>query len=361
MTTTRLGRLVGLAGVLALAAAAALPGIAVAAPLPGTAYMVGGMLYFQAGAGTANEVVVGDTGDGVLFLEDQHPLQLDPARAGDCVQRSRVSVRCPSATSIVVYLGDGRDYFNNYRTVTTVVFGEEGNDDLWGWFGIDRFFGGEGDDRLEGLPGADWLDGGEGNDTLDGDDGVDRLDGGDGNDILSGGRGDDDLFGRAGTDDLSGGLDVDYLDGGPGLGSVRGDDGDDRLFHSYAQSDLARNDYRGGSGADVIYYSGSLTGVRVSLNNVADDAPAVPVAAAHNVHDDIETVVGTSHVDWLEGSNGPDRLFGGDGDDVLSGLAGNDRLDASAGSNQQVYGDLGTDTCLGDSLIVIESCEITSS
>jgi Ca2+-binding RTX toxin-like protein len=282
---------------------------------------------------------------------------LDPARAGDCVALDSRSVKCPSAAVVVVHLGDGRDYLYNYRNVTSEVYGEDGNDELWGWFGTDRFYGGAGDDTLEGLPGNDLLVGDAGNDTLTGDEETDRLIGGSGDDTLRGGDGRDELRGEDGTDDLSGGPGADRLDGGPGQGSVRGDDGDDVFFHGYALFDVARNDYWGGAGTDEMNYLGMPTGVSVSLNNLPDDVPTLPVAAGHNVHDDIEMVTGTLHADRLEGSDGPDTLFGSSGDDVLYGLGGDDRLSASTGNNQQVYGGPGTDTCTGSNLVVVDQCE----
>jgi Ca2+-binding RTX toxin-like protein len=348
-------------GVVAAVVAGALlafPGSVSAAAAPGTAYFSSGTLHFQAGAGASNYVVIGSTGDGVLLLEDNNqPVRLDPARAGGCAAHDSRLIRCPGAVAVVVHLGDGRDYFYNYRNVTTEVYGQDGNDELWGWFGTDRFYGGAGDDTLEGLPGNDVLVGDAGNDTLNGDDGTDHLLAGPGNDTLRGGDGRDNLHGQAGTDGLSGGPEADRLDGGPGVGSVRGDDGDDVFYHSYAQSDLARGEYWGGAGTDEMNYLGMPTGVSVSLNNVADDIPIAPAAAGHNVHDDIETVTGTYHADRLEGSEGPNTLVGSDGDDVLHGLGGGDRLDASAGNNQRVYGGPGTDTCYGSNLVVVDQCE----
>ena len=346
------------AAAMVVGALLAFPGSVSAAAAPGTAYVSGATLYFQAGAAASNYIVVSNSADNVLLLQDNNqPIRLDPARSGACAAHDSQIIRCPGVTAVVAYLGDGRDYFYVYRNVTTEVYGQDGNDELWGWFDTDRFYGGPGDDLLEGLPGNDVLVGDAGTDTLNGDDGTDQLTGGDGNDTLYGGGGQDLLHGGAGTDDLSGGPDTDRLYGGPGLGSVRGDDGDDLLFHSHALSELARSDYWGGAGTDEINYFGMPIGVSVSLNNVADDVPIAPVATGHNVHDDIENVYGTLYADRLEGSDGPNTLVGSDGGDVLHGLGGDDRLDASRGRNQRVYGGPGTDTCLGSNLVVVDQCE----
>ena len=80
------------------------------------------------------------------------------------------------------------------------MYGEAGNDNL---------FGGDGNDQLYGGVGNDMLFGENGNDMLFGDAGNDRLSGGTGNDQLNGGTGNDLLYGDAGNDMLTGGAGVD--------------------------------------------------------------------------------------------------------------------------------------------------------
>lgn len=337
----------------------AVPGSVRAASVPGTAYLIDDTLYFTAGAGAVNDVVVGNTNDNVLFLEDDHPVELDPARAGDCVQRSRASVKCPSATFVVAYLGDARDYFHNYRDVTTQVYGQDGNDDLWGWFGTDRFLGGSGDDRLEGLPGHDILVGDAGNDTLDGDDGSDQLSGSDGNDTLYGGRNADRLHGGPGVDMLWGGDGNDFLNGGsgsgPGGGGVYGEADDDTLMW-----DSISTNFWGGDGFDTINYSQSDRKVVVLLDDHYDDY-ALPDPTGepnpHNAHSDLERLIGSPYNDLIVGNDLPNTLEGGAGDDRIFGEGGNDQIDVQAGTGQWAYGWEGHDICAGSGLSITDSCE----
>ena len=358
---TRPWRLAGLAGAMLLTtttvAATGAPAAAAAPSPQGTVYVSDGGLYLAAGFGARNYVTVGTVSGGRTYLTDNIAFTLDRSRSGGCVQNDAWSVTCPTTiTRVVAHLGDGDDYFGNYSYVTSTVFGDYGNDDLWGWFGTEYFHGGPDNDELYGLPGADQLWGDDGADVLEGHEGDDHLYGGSGNDTLRGHEGWDFLYGHDGTDDLSGGPDRDDLDGGPGLGTIAGDAGNDVFYHRYSDNS-SRNNYWGGAGIDEMDYWGMTTGVHVTLNNIADDYAILPVVTGHNVHDDIEKVVGTDNADHLIGSDGPNTLIGLSGDDVLEGLGGNDDLNALTGNNQRVYGGPGTDTCDGDDLVVADQCE----
>src|SRR5205085_1709197 len=76
---------------------------------------------------------------------------------------------------------------------SATLFGDNGNDSL---------FGGRGSDQLAGGSGNDQLFGGAGADELCGDDGNDKLYGGPGRDLLIGGNGADQIFGGGGDDIL---------------------------------------------------------------------------------------------------------------------------------------------------------------
>jgi len=358
----RPGRLAGLVGALALTAAGGTlvaPGVAGAAPAPGTAQVVGDALYFYAGSGGANLLMISPLSENRFYVQDSIRFTLGSGSAG-CTQTDGWSVTClPAITRVIVDLGDGNDEFHSYSDrVYSSVKGGYGSDQLWGWLGPEALLGGPDDDELYGLSGVDRLWGDEGNDLIEGHDGLDYLWGGTGNDTMNGGADSDVMYGEAGTDWLSGGAGPDDLDGGPGAGSVRGDDGNDVFRHPYGQAALATSDYWGGAGTDRIAYLGMPTGVAVSLNNRADDIPLVAVATGHNVHDDIETVDGSDHDDSIVGSDGPNTLRGLGGNDVLSGLGGDDLLDVQSGNNQQAYGGAGTDTCTGNNLFVRDLCEL---
>ena len=174
------------------------------------------------------------------------------------------------------------------------MFGEQGNDSLWGSMGSDILVGGNGNDYLDGEQGNDYLLGGMGNDTLYagkvyGSQGSATLDGGGGNDTLvsrGGHKGHHRLEGGSGNDSLEGNGGHDTLDGGDGNDSLSGGTGNDRL--------------EGGSGNDS-----------------------------------------------LEGNEGHDTLDGGDGDDTLGGGTGNDSIAGGEGDDR-LYAEGGRDTLTGD-------------
>ena len=107
------------------------------------------------------------------------------------------------------------------------LYGGDGNDILYGQGDDDILYGEDGNDILSGGNGNDTLYGGNGNDKLKGGKGNDILYGGDGNDTLRGNKGDDELYGGRGRDLLRGGQGDDILDGGPGINTLRGGQGDD--------------------------------------------------------------------------------------------------------------------------------------
>ena len=72
-----------------------------------------------------------------------------------------------------------------------MLWGQNGNDDLFGGTGNDTLSGGAQCDLLFGLQGNDLLNGGYGNDTLSGGADNDTLNGNFGNDIMTGGLGAD--------------------------------------------------------------------------------------------------------------------------------------------------------------------------
>ena len=193
---------------------------------------------------------------------------------------------------------------------------------------IENFVAGSGNDtvtgnaaanRLEGRAGHDRLTGGGGDDTLRGAGGDDTLQGGDGDDMLVGNAGGDVLTGGGGDDVLWGGNDDDRIEGGPG---------DDRII--------------GGAGRDTLDYSGSDTGITVSL--------ATGDASGGDAQGDrisrIEDVVGSAHDDRITGDDAGNRLSGGDGDDALTGGGGDDALTGGGGDDALTGGD-GDDKLVG--------------
>jgi Ca2+-binding RTX toxin-like protein len=100
---------------------------------------------------------------------------------------------------------EGNNTLRGASRQANVLFGNEGNDRLYGSRQDDVLNGGSGNDRLFSDRGNDLLVGGSGDDYLSGDEGNDRF---------KGGAGSDRLFGDKGNDYLDGGAEIDCLDGG---------------------------------------------------------------------------------------------------------------------------------------------------
>ena len=129
------------------------------------------------------------------------------------------------------YYGILGDDFWQLSLDTPIGYGRTGNDTLYGSDDSeDTLYGNRGNDSLFGNGGDDLLVGGYGNDALYGGDGRDQLNGGAGNDVLYGGDDIDELSGGAGNDYLNGygigtGFKFDTLEGGTGADTfVLGED-----------------------------------------------------------------------------------------------------------------------------------------
>jgi Ca2+-binding RTX toxin-like protein len=184
------------------------------------------------------------------------------------------------------------------------------------------------------------------------------LFGGAGTDSLLGGDGADQLRGEANNDTLRGGKGNDTLDGGDGNNSLLGDDGNDSMT-----AGLGSDNFDGGAGIDTVSYSTRTAGVKVSIDNVANDGQPLIVfpfpihSEADNVRTTVENVIGGAGSDTITaqpglvsnrliGLGGNDRLDGGDGNDVLLGGDGDDQL-IGRGGNDQLSGDNGNDLIFG--------------
>lgn len=213
--------------------------------------------------------------------------------------------------------------------------------------------------RLEGGSGDDKLEGGAGNDVLVGGLGADLLIGGPGADVLNGGSGTDTADYTRSTAGVSVSLSTGSGTGGDAAGDqlteienltgsnfddVLQGDGDANRLQGMSGDDVLR----GGAGADVLIggagtdtadYSGSPTGVTVSLltgNTVGGDA-------AGDTFWSIENLSGSGAADFLKGNNQTNRLAGGNGDDRLDGVGGDDTLSGGMGGDILNGGD-GIDT-----------------
>lgn len=249
------------------------------------------------------------------------------------------------------------DYYDMLGAADTVYAGG-GDDTLIGGTGSDRLYGGTGNDLLYagafGNPDADWLDGGAGQDTLsfvEGNEGItitlnagnatvdpggngdtdtirgiehvigtnfddnitgdtvaNMLDGGANDDVISGGDGADTLYGGSGDDDLSGDAGDDILVGGAGADTLDG-----------------------GAGTDTADYSGSASGVNVTINasgNTGGDAAGDVLTGIENLigSGNADTLVGDEASNVIDGRAGGDSIEGGYGDDTIDGGTGDDSI-----------------------------------
>lgn len=226
--------------------------------------------------------------------------------------------------------------------VNLTVYGDGGDDQLFGSSAGEKLYGGAGDDELFGRGGRDFLFGEGGSDALYGGSDVDALFGGDQSDSLYGGGGQDSLSGEAGEDLLEGGADFDWLHGGDGNDTLfdggdgdllKGDSGDDTFVVEQAEgttSVLA-------DGADTLDFSTWSEGVNVNLgqrnSQVAINAAGTASLTIYGI-DSIVGLIGTSASDTLVGDSSANRIEGRGGDDILSGAGGDDELFGGAGNDE---------------------------
>jgi Ca2+-binding RTX toxin-like protein len=190
--------------------------------------------------------------------------------------------------------------------------------------------------------------------NVSGGEGADNLQTGGGNDIVHGNAGNDTLNGSAGNDGLFGDDNNDTMNGGSGADS-----------------------FNGGGGFDTATYATRTIGVRVTLDNLANDGQPATIdrpAEGDNVHTDVEHVIGGAGNDFisaapvvtatgtvtpgpvtLDGGGGNDSLTGSSGGEIastavisiLNGGDGNDELNGGS-KNDQLNGGGGNDTMRGN-------------
>jgi Putative metal-binding motif/RTX calcium-binding nonapeptide repeat (4 copies) len=176
------------------------------------------------------------------------------------------------------------------------------------------------------------------------------------------------VFGEAGHDPSLWGTERDdFIDGGPGDDELDGFGGDDELRGGPGDDELSgqaeTDEIHGGADFDLVDFGGGSQGIRVSLDDVADDGEP---GDGDNVHSDVEDIVGTNFDDVIVGSPGSNVLEGSGGHDTIDGAGGADSIfggnDADAitsrdGLAETIDCGAGTDTLTADDVDVAESCE----
>ena len=270
------------------------------------------------------------------------------------------------------------DLINNDYSFTAT--GDNTNNKIDGWEGINILSGGGGNDFLYGK---------NKNDVLNGDDGNDILYGAGGDDILNGGDGDDKLYSDSGSNILIGGAGNDILEGSYGEKDtylfqyghgqdIINDSGyfnsNHTLYNDVIFEDAYSNDASfTRSGNDLIiqaYHSDdsvTLTDYFTSGSNQAfnfiftDKTIDYEYIQNHYIFmptENINKKITGTHLDdilngdvgndTLDGYSGNDTLNGNDGNDILWGRSGNDILNGGNG-NDILWGHSGYDILNGGS------------
>lgn len=251
------------------------------------------------------------------------------------------------STTLIINGGDGADSItitgiDSNFTGSVVLNGNTGNDTLdVSALGLTASLsGGAGIDILIGGSAADFLNGGSGNDILTGNDGNDTLNGGSGRDRLDGGMGDDRISGQGSSGDvLTGGPGDDRLDGGAGV---------DTIFESADTDFTLTATQLTGLGTDRVLRIERATLIGGASANRIDTSlftgPGVEGVLLYGDSGD-DVLIGSPHVDQINGAGGNDTVIGGDSRDTLRGGSGRDSLNGGNG-NDLVVGQGGS----GDSL-----------
>jgi Ca2+-binding RTX toxin-like protein len=263
----------------------------------------------------------------LLEQRDDGSWEADPLEAGDSSFYDAVS-----GTVVWTELRDGTKEVTSFKLVA-------GSDTLF--YEVQSWT-----TDLAGNPTSDPVvnddidDDGFDDDDVSGDDRDDDISGHGGDDRLAGNGGDDSLSGDDGNDTLSGGSGDDSLAGGAGADRVSGGDGNDRVL---AGDDHGNDVYAGGTGADVVDYTGADAGVTVNLGTGTASGRAAGDLAhiGSDTFAGFERARGGAYDDRIAGSAGANTLAGGAGNDTVTGGAGSDVLIGGTGADK-LYG--GTDS-----------------
>ncbi len=138
-----------------------------------------------------------------------------------------------------------------------LIVGTNGDDDITGTLINDEIRGFNGNDKMRGDNGDDIIKAGNGDDVMSGDHVPSRTT--QSNDTLYGQNGNDQIFGRIGDDKLYGQNGNDQMFGGSGADRLIGGSGNDQLFGGVVSGDASfntgaegRNVLVGGSGNDFV-------------------------------------------------------------------------------------------------------------
>jgi Ca2+-binding RTX toxin-like protein len=184
------------------------------------------------------------------------------------------------------------------------LFGEGGDDELFGGSSFGILEGGTGNDTVHGGSDFDNIVGEEGDDLLLGGTGQGVFQGGPGQDTMLGGAADDDFLYFQGTIQADG-YGHDTIDGGAGFDFISFNDGvAANTIRSAVTIDLGAGTFTGGDRLDGSAVFQSIEGVN-----------ATPFD---------DSITGSALANILRAGDGNDTIIGAGGDDTLTGGGGND-------------------------------------
>ena len=221
---------------------------------------------------------------------------------------------------------------------TSFIFGNE----LLGTSGSEVINGTSGDDIIKGIVGADTLNGGQGNDTIIATfnaastiNGNDVIKASAYNDILHGNNHDDIIYGNAGNDTIYGDDGYDKIYGGDGIDNVDG-----------------------GAGSDIIFTgNGLINDLNTGINDESKEGDIIHGEGGNEAlygDDGNDTIYSGNGGDSVDGGNGNDTIYGGLEDDIIVGGTGNDVIQGEfnyndvLGGNDSIHGNDGDDIIYGD-------------
>jgi Ca2+-binding RTX toxin-like protein len=261
-----------------------------------------------------------------------------------------------ATAAATIHGGDGNDILNAAAGLAASLYGEGGDDILFGSSKNDILDGGTGNDTVSyahatagvkvnlSLTAAQNTVG-AGTDTLVN---IENLTGSPFNDTLQGTSGDNVLDGGAGNNTVSyssapAAVTVDLSLSGP---QNTGGAGTDTLlnfqnvtgsnFNDTLAGTSGDNVIDGGLGVDMLSYAAAASAVTIDL---ALTTPQNTGGSGTDTIKNVENLTATPFNDVLSGNSSANDLIGGAGDDILDGRAGNDTLDGGAGNDTATYAD----------------------